>query len=966
MAALEEFLRLVLPWQGSEETTYKSIWHKFLGDDGQYHMAGKATQDFDQLCAMARWAARKRGDVWVALATQRAADASTGTGNWKKANRKGPNLVSLKTLFIDLDAVDKNYSTTDEAAEALVKFCHDSGMPMPTTCVLSGSGGMHVYWVLDVPLPVQKWQPMANALAEAIKRFGLKCDVGCTVDSARILRVPDTYNHKSGEPKLVRMTQPTVEYNAGAMELTLRPYMGGVPYKGVREIKHEYNEIQKRFVDGIEPEFTHRVELIDIADAGCAVFSDAIDNGGRDHKQPLWHLLMLSSTWDTDPRAMAHTMSRNWVDGDSSYTPSDVDDMLERKTREREEKNLGWPTCYKFSHEHEACRACPHLSANKSPFHLLLQAKEAPSDDLPPGYHRNGQGHIMTMVKPAKADEEKEAYPLVVMDYALTDARLDGDGGFWCTANGHGDERYLYLPLNSWNAKEGFSNAMGLSRVIVLPEKVTHARRFLMSWVQKLQEMKQARAVPTTVGWTDKMDGFTYNARTYTAKGSTEAFVADDSALRYHKPVGKIGPWREAVKVLTATSQPSLDVLVASAFAGPLVALAGMPGLLLTAFSQESGVGKSTAMRIAQAVWGDPVRAMNGLDDTPNSIMKKLSDLRHIPLYWDELKLRVDIDKFVGTVFRLAQGKDKSRLDRNAMMRETGSFQTLMVVASNDSVAEHMGRVVETTTAGANRAFEVVVPMGQSALSPSQVQTTIAEMDRNYGHAGMAYAEWLGKNHKEAKRLVEQMHTHLEQTLGSTREERFWVATMAVTLIGAYLARILDLIPFDLQSLNEFLVESFHRQREVRTETTRDMTKAINAEDLLGELIAFGQHRHMLVTDVIWRSPQRPPYNAVAVLNGEELPRMQEIWMQLGRDDGVLRVAVRQLAHWLAKKGYSPRTVYDALRLHYGATSTKSTLGAGTNHSLVAGIMDRTQQYVLDIQLPTGAYSPAPGSSPAT
>ena len=36
----------------------------------------------------------------------------------------------------------------------------------------------------------EEWQPLANALAQAAKQHGLKCDTQCTIDSARVLRVP--------------------------------------------------------------------------------------------------------------------------------------------------------------------------------------------------------------------------------------------------------------------------------------------------------------------------------------------------------------------------------------------------------------------------------------------------------------------------------------------------------------------------------------------------------------------------------------------------------------------------------------------------------------------------------------------------------------------------------------------------------------------------------------------------------
>jgi hypothetical protein len=43
-------------------------------------------------------------------------------------------------------------------------------------------------------------------------------------------------------------------------------------------------------------------------------------------------------------------------------------------------------------------------------------------------------------------------------------------------------------------------------------------------------------------------------------------------------------------------------------------------------------------MAVAQAVWGNPQTATQQLDDTQNSVLKKIGTLQALPLFWDELK----------------------------------------------------------------------------------------------------------------------------------------------------------------------------------------------------------------------------------------------------------------------------------------------------------------------------------------
>jgi hypothetical protein len=85
-------------------------------------------------------------------------------------------------------------------------------MPRPNLVVHSG-GGLHVYWVLARALTPADWQPLAFALAEATKQHGLKCDTQCTVDRARVLRIPGTLNTKYDPPRLVRFAGKPSEFD---------------------------------------------------------------------------------------------------------------------------------------------------------------------------------------------------------------------------------------------------------------------------------------------------------------------------------------------------------------------------------------------------------------------------------------------------------------------------------------------------------------------------------------------------------------------------------------------------------------------------------------------------------------------------------------------------------------------------------------------------------------------------------
>src|SRR6185436_7717591 len=170
-------------------------------------------------------------------------------------------------------------------------------------------------------------------------------------------------------------------------------------------------------------------------------------------------------------------------------------------------------------------------------------------------------------------------------------------------------------------------------------------------------------------GWTED-DGFCYGGKVITPTGEEPAYQREAQRLMPYAPKGSLDAWKKTTKYITDQSRPELEVIMATAFAAPLIKMTLRQAVLLSAYSRASGAGKSTAMKIGQAVWGNQVTGLNGLDDTENAIIAKVGDLRHLPLYWDEMKTKDQYNRIINVTFQLGQGKNKARLDRESKARE--------------------------------------------------------------------------------------------------------------------------------------------------------------------------------------------------------------------------------------------------------------------------------------------------------
>lgn len=125
--------------------------------------------------------------------------------SFKTKSRKQANVFGIASFWADIDTrkgkPDAPYADPQDAAEAVVRFCKSTGMPLP---VFVGSGyGVHVYWPLREPLLEDVWRTNAKRLAQLFAMHGLKVDTTRTQDSASILRPPGTHNRKNGGCALV-------------------------------------------------------------------------------------------------------------------------------------------------------------------------------------------------------------------------------------------------------------------------------------------------------------------------------------------------------------------------------------------------------------------------------------------------------------------------------------------------------------------------------------------------------------------------------------------------------------------------------------------------------------------------------------------------------------------------------------------------------------------------------------------
>lgn len=385
-----EFLSRVVPWPAAGEPGYINIhWRRpGLTDPKKLWWSGKPTTNVNEFFGHVSWGLAQDSVKDIFFCLSRQAICGKTKNGYPSPIRNAEGAMLVKALWADVDVKEppKGYADMGEAIDAVIAFCHAYSLPNPSAMVASGSGGLHVYWISDRPMTVDLWRPYAEGLKTAMLQHGLRADVGCTTDVARVLRVPNTLNYKNDPPRPTALLGlgPDYDFENTLSLLTTLPravtdapsvtannaaprFDLGTPHPAFSSLKNSDS-----LADGLERE-SLPLAWEPVA-RQCAFVRDAILTGGKDYTQPMWNLTTLAATFLEDGNALAHKMGNKHPGYDSASTEA----LWDRKQRERKDRGLGWPSCRSVQATGcTACGNCPHFNAGKSPLNLTTPAKPA-------------------------------------------------------------------------------------------------------------------------------------------------------------------------------------------------------------------------------------------------------------------------------------------------------------------------------------------------------------------------------------------------------------------------------------------------------------------------------------------------------------------------------------------------------------------------------------------------------------
>ena len=487
------------------------------------------------------------------------------------------------------------------------------------------------------------------------------------------------------------------------------------------------------------------------------------------------------------------------------------------------------------------------------------------------------------------------------------------------------EQREIVVPLAVTGNKEALLKCLAEQDINVIYGKGESMFKYGKAWVTMLQESVDALK-HEPYGWVTeeggKPLGFNFGGTMYKRDGTTQPMIAkkDDQFRHIYKTYGEEEAWYKAVALVTEQGRPALEAIVAASFASPLLYLTGERGGTVAAVGLGGG-NKSTAVDIANAVWGKPVEAKAVIGASLKGVMKKLSDLHNLPMYWDDVK-GDKLKDAAAMVSQATEGQDPLKLRSDRSYAPTGTWQCMLIIVANASIIDEALRSSKTDSAQLHRVFQFNVPKVPDKW-PGHVPATIAapllqQLNYNYGKVGARYAQWLGSTVDEIENAVHEIQEKFNVEVNRTQEERFWAAICATIYAGAHLANKGLGTNFHLPELWAFLKQSYFELREKVENENLDGGSELNTERYLTGFLKE-EGKHTLTTWDMVRERGKPT-DFLRVIDQPDFVRFPDTHINVHWvvDDKLLRLSKLAFRTYVEDQKTQPSFVLKGLKDHFG------------------------------------------------
>ena len=835
-------------------------------------------------------------------------------------SRSNDNVKNIKAFWLDVDCgAGKPYMDQAEGLEALKKFCKDAGLPKPT--LVNSGRGLHVYWPLTEPVSRKEWVNVAKVLKSKCAEFEFEADPSRTADAASILRMPDTLNHKAEPPldvKLMLLSAPVTFESfrdaLGVMEETpdyLPTFADEMTKALMGNRQHRFQTIVDRNVNG----------------TGCMQIAKAIADQ-QTLEEPRWRAVLSIAKFCVDADTAIHDVSREHPD----YTP---DETVAKVT-----KIVGPYTCASWEAINPTgCDNCIHKGKIKCPITLGAEIAEATAEDneveyvkeektvkyhipdYPFPYFRGKNGGVYCK----SSDDDPEPTMVYEHDLYVVKRLKDPQAGetIWMRFHTPRDGvKEFALPVVDLLTTDKLREKLAWFGVVAMKKQMDGIMAYIVRSVKEMQFKEGAEIMRSQFGWTDKNKSFIIGDLEVTAEGDKysppSSYTAD--LADWFNPVGSYEEWQ---KVVNAYDQPGFEPHAFgffTAFGAPLMRHLNLKGAIINMINNESGTGKTTAIKAMHSVYGHPEELMLIERDTMNVRLHRLGVMNNLGLGCDEIT-KMKSDDFSDFAYAVSQGRGRGRMNSNSNSerKNMAKWQTILLCSSNASAVDKLKALKSTPDGELMRLIEYEIP-STKLMTKQEADELYPKLYTNYGHAGRIYIRDLVENLEDRILEVKQVQQMIDEKVGFTNRERFWSGVAACNIAGALFAKRLGIIDIDVGRVFKWMLKHFGQMRvEIKP-------PAVTHASVIGEY--WNEHRRntLVIND---QADKRTGVEMLPILEpqGELIIRMEP-------DTQKLYIICKKLRTWCALHQITLKDVLTSLTIEGVYTGVvKKRMAKGTKIS---------------------------------
>lgn len=296
-----------------------------------------------------------------------------------------------------------------------------------------------------------------------------------------------------------------------------------------------------------------------------------------------------------------------------------------------------------------------------------------------------------------------------------------------------------------------------LARLGLAISPAKQARDLLASYLQVWPVEARARCVER-LGWHSSV--YVTPSESIGQDGEIVVFQNAHAIEPALSVAGTADAWRDSVAAL-AVGNSRLAFAISVAFAGPLALIAGEDSGGFH-FRGISSSGKTTGLKAAASVWGDPSTYPRLWRATANGLEGLAALHNDGLLILDELS-QVDPKEAGEAAYLLANGQGKARASRTGAARQSARWRLLFLSAGEESLTALMARAGRKATAGQEirlADIDADAGAGMGAFETLHGHETPAALamaikDAAARHHGGVGIEWLRRVVKDRPKLAD-------------------------------------------------------------------------------------------------------------------------------------------------------------------------------------------------------------------